>query len=166
MNLCHADAVACTHMNTYKDNITSLKDNEVFVFGANLQGFHGAGSAGFATFGEFGNVWRNHGYDKWPNGTKGRWNVKGKTGPMVGTDGKSYGLPTVTRAGLKRSLRIDFKPLFDCCKRNPQWKFYFAQEGRVGLNGWTPEEIVAMASEAGDWPDNLWVSESFAPFFK
>jgi len=151
---------------TYKGRITELKDDEVFVFGANVAGFHGAGSAGFATFGEPGNVWRNYNYDAWPAGSKGRWTVKGRTGPMVGTQGKGYGLPTVTRCGAKRSLRIDFRPLFECCARNPGWTFYFAQEGRVGLNGWTPSEIAEMAAEAGPWPDNLVVSESFAPFLK
>lgn len=37
-------------MNYYTNDITKLDNDEVFVFGANLQGFHGAGSAGFATF--------------------------------------------------------------------------------------------------------------------
>lgn len=153
-------------MKTYSGIITSLASDEVFVFGANLQGFHGAGSAGYATFGESGNVWRKHGYDKLPNGTKGRWNVKGKTGPMMGLYGKSYGLPTVARCGAKRSLEIDFKPLFDCCIRNPQWTFYFAQEGRIGLNGWTPLEIVGFMRKAGDIPPNLAISITLAPYFE
>lgn len=151
-------------MKTHTGLITHLNDDEVFVFGANLDGFHGAGSAGYATFGEAGNVWRKHGYGSWQVGQKGKWNVKGKTGPMQGTEGKSYGLPTVTRCGAKRSLEIDFKPLFECCARNPQWTFYFAQEGKVGLNGWKPEEIATFAAKAGEWPDNLIPSESFAPY--
>ena len=151
-------------MLTYSGNITVLKENEVFVFGANLEGFSGAGSAGYATFGEFGNVWRKYNYDKLPNGTKGKWNVKGKIGPMVGTEGKSYGLPTVTKCGAKRSLEIDFIPLFECCRRNPTWIFYFAQEGKVGLNGWTPQEIIEFMRRAGDIPDNFSIHESLAKF--
>ena len=154
-----------TTMKTYSGFITTLADNEVFVFGANLQGFHGAGSAGYATFGESGNVWRKHGYDKLPDGTKGRWNVKGRIGPMIGIEGKSYGLPTVTRCGAKRSLEPDFAPLFDCCRRNPQWTFYFAQEGKMGLNGWSPQEMASFMRRAGDLPPNLLLSESFAPFY-
>lgn len=151
-------------MKTFSGLITHLEPNEVFVFGANLQGFHGAGSAGYATFGESGNVWRKHGYDKMPNGTKGRWAVKGKIGPMIGLEGKSYGLPTVTKCGAKRSLKPDFRPLFECCRRNPEWTFYFAQEGKVGLNGWTPSEMASFIHEAGEIPDNFVVSITLAPF--
>jgi hypothetical protein len=151
-------------MRTHQGLITSLKDNEVFIFGCNLSGFHGAGAAGYATFGEPGNVWRKYGYDKWPNGKKGKWNVKGKTGPMVGTEGKSYGLPTVTHAGAKRSLVPDFRPLFECCRRNPDWTFYLAQEGGAGLNGWAPEEMARFMKDAGELPPNLSISKSFAPF--
>jgi hypothetical protein len=56
---------------TYKSPKTSLCDDEVFVFGSNSEnGFHGAGSAGYATFNEFGNVWRQHNYQDWPKGAK------------------------------------------------------------------------------------------------
>ena len=151
-------------MKTYSGLITNLKDNEVFIFGCNLSGFHGAGSAGYASFNETGNVWRKYGYGGWPNGTKGKWNVKGKTGAMIGTEGKSYGLPTVTRCGAKRSLQPDFAPLYECCKRNPQWTFYLAQEGQTGLNGWTPKEMAAFMHKAGPIPSNLAVSDSFAPY--
>ena len=153
-------------MKTFSGIITSLADNEVFVFGANLQGFHGAGSAGYASFGETGNVWRKHGYGEAPNGTKGHWCVKGKLGPQVGLEGKSYALPTVTRCGAKRSLEPEFAPLFDCCRRNPQWTFYFAQEGKVGLNGWTPVEMAGFMRRAGELPPNLVVSVTLAPYLE
>jgi hypothetical protein len=56
-------------MNTYKSPKITLEENEVFVFGANSEnGFHGCGSAGFASFGEFGNVWRKYDYASKPNG--------------------------------------------------------------------------------------------------
>ncbi len=94
-------------INTYQSPKTTLAEDEVFVFGSNRDGgFHGSGSAGFASFGEFGNVWRKHDYASKPNGWKGKWNVKGiSEGPMLGTEGKSYAIPTVTRAGAKRSIR-------------------------------------------------------------
>ena len=157
-------ATGRTYMKTFSGSVTVLADNEVFVFGANPQGFHGAGAAGFATFGQFGNRWREHGYDKWPDGTKGRWNVKGRIGPMEGTHGKSFGLVTVAKAGAKRSHPIDYKPLFECCLRNPHWTFYLAQEGSVGLNGWFPDEVARMMRQAGPLPPNLHISASFAPY--
>jgi hypothetical protein len=149
-------------MNTYKGFITTLKDDEIFVFGANQDGFHGAGSAGYASFGVPGNRWREFDYGSKPNGWKGKWNEKGKTGPQIGTEGKSYGLVTVTKCGAKRSFKPDFAALYECCNRNHSWKFYFAQEGKVGLNGWTPEEMADFMLEAGPIPKNLYLSESFA----
>ena len=41
-----------------KNLITSLKPNEVFVFGSNFSAFHGAGAAGYAQRGDSKNTWR------------------------------------------------------------------------------------------------------------
>jgi hypothetical protein len=148
---------------TYRGPITTLADAEVFVFGANEQGFHGAGSAGYASFGVHGNRWREFNYATKPHGWKGKWNEKGKTGPQVGTEGKSYGLVTVTRAGARRSLKPDLKSLFKCCERNPSWTFFLAQSGKTGLNGWTPQKMAEFMASAGPMPTNLAVDETFAP---
>lgn len=152
-------------MKTHNHTITHLEADEVFVFGANPQGFHGAGAAGFATFGQTGNVWRKCGYDQLPDGHKGRWNVKGRIGPMQGTEGKSFGLVTANRAGAKRSHQIDYKPLFECCERNPEKTFYLAQEGS-NLNGWFPDEVATMMTKAGPLPPNLSISATFAPYVR
>lgn len=42
----------------YYGNIVKLQENDVFVMGTNEKGFHGAGAAGYASFGISGNVWR------------------------------------------------------------------------------------------------------------
>ena len=156
-------------VSTYRSPITHLAKDEVFVFGANPQGFHGAGSAGYASFGEFGNKWREKGYDKKPKGWKGRWNVKGKVGPQVGTEGKSYGLITVAKAGARRSrteeeMVGEFVKLYECCNRNPKWFFFLAQSGSVGLNGWSPDEMASFMTKAGEIPDNLHLDETFITF--
>lgn len=158
-------------MKTYKGNILELKEDEVFVFGSNLSGFHGAGSAGFATFNESGNVWRKHGYQNWPNGTKGRWNVKGiGEGPQIGEIGKSYALPTVTRAGAKRSLTpqqitANIKKLYDFAEKRPHLKFYVAQSAEKGLNGFEGWEMADMFS-THPIPNNVYFEENFAKLFK
>ncbi len=54
------------------DNITHLEPNEIFVFGSNLQGYHGAGAARMA-LDKFGAVW----------------------GQGVGLQGQSYAIPTM-----------------------------------------------------------------------
>jgi len=158
-------------MNTYKGHITTLKDNEVFVFGANLQGFHGAGSAGYASFGVAGNQWRKFQYDKKPTGWKGKWNVKGKTGFQVGEEGKSYALITVTKCGAKRSIsRYQFikniMALYSCCDIFSDFTFYLAQEGKMGLNGYEPFELAEFFVKAGPIPPNLHLEESFAKFLR
>lgn len=56
------------------DNITELKDNEVFVFGSNVQGEH-VGGAAWAAFQKFG----------------------AKMGEGFGHNGKSYAIPTCIR---------------------------------------------------------------------
>ena len=64
---------------TYEGFVKSLEPNQVFVFGSNLDGFHGAGSAGYASFNEGGNVWRKYNYGSLKDGTQGKWNVKGQS---------------------------------------------------------------------------------------
>lgn len=54
------------------ENITTLKDNVIFVFGSNLSGRHGGGAARVA-LNLFGAVW----------------------GQGVGLQGRSYGIPTM-----------------------------------------------------------------------
>jgi len=160
-------------LKTYKGIITKLLPNEVFVFGANKQGFHGAGSAGYASFGESGNVWRKNDYGNNPNGWLGMWNEKGKVGLQRGREGLSYGLVTVTRAGAKRSIsRHEFirniQELYACCDTLPQHKFYFAQTSKPGLNGYDPIELAEFFLSATDgyFPNNLHFEESFAQLIK
>lgn len=151
---------------TYKGAITQLADDEVFLFGANCQGFHGFGAAGWATFNEAGNVWRKHKYDEQPDGTKGKWNVKGVAeGPMQGLIGKSYAIPTVTRAGAKRSIPLEeikqsVLKFYIFAAKRPHLKFFVAQENKTGLNGYRPWEMAEVYS--GNIPENVYFEEDFA----
>lgn len=150
---------------TYKGYITELKENEVMVFGANQDGFHGAGMAGYASFGEFGNVWRKYEYDKKPKGWKGRWNEKGRVGPQIGTEGKSYGLVTIVKAGKKRSLSeenliTNIKKFYEFALSRPHLNFFVAQECKNGLNGYTYLEMAKFFS--GSIPENVYFEENFA----
>ena len=65
------------------DNIQELKDNEVFVFGANLSSIHGGGAAKLA-YEKFGAIW----------------------GGRMGIQGKSYAIPTKSE-GITRTLSIE-----------------------------------------------------------
>jgi len=105
------------------ENITELKPNEVFVFGSNLAGIHGAGAARFAhkVFGaEFG--------------------------VGIGMTGKCYALPTkdhdIWTLPLNRieEYVIDF---LDYAKENLDKTFLVTQIG-CGLAGFAPEDIAPM----------------------
>lgn len=150
----------------YRGNITQLKDNEVFVFTSNLDGFSGFGSAGYATFNENGNVWRKYNYDKWPYGKKGKWNYKGQSrGLGYGEIGKSYAIPTVTRCGAKKSIplediKVDIIEFRKFAIANPKLTFYVAQKNEIGLSGWPPSELASIWR--GDWPANVFFEEGFA----
>ncbi len=76
-------------MKTFSGLIGELADNQVFVFGSNMNGFHGGGSAGFA-FRDKSHV----GLVK--NGTIGKWCIWGVgNGYQAGWSGSSYALPTI-----------------------------------------------------------------------
>ena len=132
-----------------------------------MGGFHGAGAAGFASFGVHGNVWRDFDYDQWPNGKQGKWNVKGVAeGLQEGTEGKSYAIPTVTRPGARRSIPLSkikesVSRLYAVARMKPEWEFIVAYGARKGLNGYSPEEM-ASAFAQKPIPDNMVFEEEFA----
>ncbi len=154
-------------MRTYKGNIEKLEKFEVFVFGSNPQGFSGAGSAGYASFGVTGNRWREFEYDKKPHGWRGRWNIKGcGEGFQMGTEGWSYALPTVAKAGEKKSrtpeeIKTSIKSLYAFAVSKPEWKFFVAQGAEKGLNGYEPKEMAAMF-KCMKIPENMYFQEEFA----
>lgn len=155
---------------TYKSPKLTLAEDEVFIFGANNQGFHAAGSAGYASFNRAGNVWREEKYDLKPNGWKGKWNIKGASvGPQMGTEGKSYAIPTVTHAGAKRSIPLEtimgyIQKFYAFAKSRPHLKFFVAQENKTGLNGYSAAEMASIYS--GEIPENVYFDEEFAKLLK
>ena len=157
-------------MFTYRGLITILNSDEVFVFGSNLQGFHGAGAAGFATFGVPGNQWRKLGYNEKPVGWKGNWNVKGiGEGLQKGNFGVSYALPTVKIPGKplsKSRIKENILKLYRCAKDNPMLKFLvaYSSEGK-NLNGYTCIEIADMFNQP-PIPENIYFEEGFAKFME
>ena len=142
--------MAAKTLKVYEGKIQSLKANQVFVFGSNLRGFHGAGSAGDASFGVEGNKWRDFEYDKKPHGWKGKWNVKGVgRGFQQGTEGASYALPTVVAPGMLKSigasdLENNIVEFYHFAFEHPELEFlvaYSATGGTPILNGYTIDNM-------------------------
>jgi hypothetical protein len=119
------------------EHITSLNPNEVFVFGSNLAGIHGAGAARFAHK-VFGAEW----------------------GIGVGMTGKCYALPTKDQDIWTLSLNkiqeyvLDF---LQYAKENPNKTFLVTPVG-CGLAGWTPDDIAPLFK---DHPKNVIIPREF-----
>jgi hypothetical protein len=149
------------------ENITELKDNEIFVFGSNKTGFHGAGAAGFACRGDARNNWRQ---DEWfiaainaQIGSEkriGKWAVYGVgRGFQEGKEGKSYGIDTIKIPGHKRStplsdIKKQIEELNNFANNNPQYKFLVTKIGSA-LAGYTVEEIRQLFIEVDNIADNI-----------
>ena len=104
------------------ENITSLGEDEIFVFGSNLAGIHAGGAARVA-YERFGAV----------------------MGQGVGLQGKSYAIPTM-QGGVET-----IKPYVDdFIKLAYEWDqttFYVTRIG-CGIAGFTDEEIAPLFADA------------------
>lgn len=133
------------------ENITSLKPNEVFVFGSNTEGRHGAGAAKLAKD-KFGAIY----------------------GQAEGLQGQSYGIVTKNLKEGKRSKNLDPKgeynaldyidkqigELISYATKNPNKKFYVTKLGTM-LAGWTTEEIGEIWNSQGIIPNNIILPKEF-----
>lgn len=109
------------------ENIDTLKEHEIFVFGSNLAGIHGAGAAMLA-YSYFGAVW----------------------GSGEGLMGKSYAIPTKDRHIMTRPLCDIEKSVstFICfAKEHPKLHFLVTQVG-CGLAGYSSFDIAPLFKNA------------------
>lgn len=150
--------------------ITQLAPHEVFVFGSNAQGFHGAGAAGYACRGDARNNWRQDAWflkamDSSPNSPHriGKWAVYGiARGFQHGREGASYAVQTIERPGLKRSTtrREIYSQLLDLwtfARISTHLSFLLTPLGE-SYSGWTHEEMAEVwrfLEEKHGWPDNV-----------
>ena len=114
--------------------ITKVAEDEVFVFGSNLEGLH-AGGAARAAYDHFGAVW----------------------GQGVGIQGQSYAIPTMH--GGVDEIKPYVDDFIEYAKEHPEKKFLVTPIG-CGIAGFTPEEIAPLFAGAKDL-ENVWLPESF-----
>ena len=103
------------------DFITELKENEIFVFGSNLQGMHGGGAARLA-YEKFGAIW----------------------GQGVGLQGQSYGIPTMH--GGVNAIKPYVDEFIEFAKSHPELTFLVTRIG-CGIAGFRDEEIAPLFKE-------------------
>ena len=95
--------------------ITSLKENQVFVFGSNLQGHH-AGGAARQAYDNFGAEW----------------------GVGVGLTGQSYAIPTMQ--GDIENIALYIKQFIEFARLTPQYEYLVTPIG-TGIAGYSIEEM-------------------------
>ena len=131
-------------MRTYNDiprpdytpeRITELKADEVFVFGSNLAGMHGAGAAWLA-FQKFGAV----------------------MGCGVGLRGQSYAIPTMQ--GGVEAIKPYVDEFIAYAKSHPDLFFYVTRIG-CGIAGFRDKEIAPLFKEAAG-VENICLPKSFS----
>lgn len=145
--------------------ITKLEPHQVFVFGANASGFHGAGAAGFAFRGTSKGSWRTDpaflAALKAPQGAPervGYWAVLGVgQGYQEGKEGASYAITTVAHAGKRRSIPLEeigwqLEELAAFAEQHPEKEFLVTKVGE-GLAGYSGKEMDAVYARI-DWPAN------------
>lgn len=113
------------------ENITFLKENEIFVFGSNTEGRHGKGAALVAK-NKFG----------------------AKQGQSKGLQGQSYAIITKDLSKGEKSISLDeigeqFADLFEYANNTPKKKFYVTKLGSA-LAGYTIEEIKTQIQQVND----------------
>ena len=109
------------------DNITELKPHEIFVFGSNQSGRHGAGAAKTAL------------------GWGAKW------GQAEGIQGKTYGIPTKNHSITRTLSIVEIKPYVDrfveFAANHPQLKFLVTEVG-CGLAGLNYKDVAPLFKEA------------------
>ncbi|MBD5196705.1 MAG: hypothetical protein HDR94_05040 [Bacteroides sp.] len=116
------------------ENITKLGEDEIFVFGSNLEGRHAGGAARVA-YDKFGAVW----------------------GQGVGLQGQSYAIPTMQ--GGVETIKPYVDEFINLAREWDQNTFYVTRIG-CGIAGFTDEEIAPLFDEARDLY-NVRLPESF-----
>ena len=110
-----------------------MGENEIFVFGSNVNGYHGGGAARFA-MNNFGAVWGNG----------------------EGLQGSSYAIPTME--GLD-NMQDAVKRFYLFARAHEIYKFYVTPIA-CGIAGYKPEEIAPMFFEIAHL-ENVFLHLSF-----
>ena len=114
--------------------IGSLEENEIFVFGSNLQGMHGGGAARVAHE-KFGAVW----------------------GEGIGLQGQSYAIPTMH--GGVDAIAPYVNDFIAFAKEHPELKFLVTEIG-CGIAGFRISEMAPLFKEALKM-ENIYLPERF-----
>ncbi len=111
------------------NHITSLRNDEIFVFGSNIRGMHGGGAARYA-HAHFGAEW----------------------GVGEGLTGQCYALPTME--GGVDYIGEKVQNFLACAAQHPEMTFLVTPVA-CGIAGFTPQQIAPLFVEAIDMQNVL-----------
>lgn len=111
--------------------ITALQPGEIFVFGSNASGAHGAGAA-LTAYEKFGAVW----------------------GQGNGPQGQSYGIDTMSGPD---TMAREVARFLEFAGEHPELRFLVTKIG-CGIAGYTPAQVAPLFSKA---PDNVVLPAEF-----
>lgn len=121
------------------NKISELKDNEIFVFGSNIQGSHGGGAAAIAEK-MFGAI----------------------PGQGVGLQGQSYAIPTMH--GGVEEIKPYVDEFIEFAKNNPKLTFLVTRIG-CGIAGFTEAEMAPLFEKAVSF-ENVYLPDTFWAIIK
>ena len=150
-------------MKYYEGLIGNLKDNEVFVFGSNPEGRHGAGAAKFALMKFGAKYWNGRGIqgNAYALVTKNL-----KKGYVEKSTGKKYDFSGERSVSLP-DIRINIEELYKYATENPEKSFMIAyQANSKNLNGYSDIEIFNVFNKNIEVPKNIIFNDSFKKFYK
>lgn len=144
--------------------IPQLKNNEIFVFGSNPQGIHGAGGARAAlVFGAQFGVGRGLVGQTYALPTKNL--TEGFSEASTGITYPVAGDCSVSVAQITENI----KELYDCAKSNPHLNFLITFQYEIfedgtpkrSLNGYTSQEMFEMFTVNQEIPENIVFHDSY-----
>lgn len=151
------------------ENIKELKENQIFVFGSNPSGYHGAGAAKAAmAFGAKTYVGRGLQGQTYALVTK---NLKpGFFEKSTGITYEKEGFQSVTKEQISKNI----DELYECAKNNADKLFIVVYKNETwpnggpkkSLNGYTGAEIFELFVKNKDVPANIILHDSFKPLYK
>lgn len=118
--------------------IDKLAKDEIFVFGSNLEGYHGGGAAHLA-FKKFGAVW----------------------GQGVGLHGQSYAIPTMH--GGVSAIKPYVDEFIAFAKEHTELYFYVTRIG-CGIAGFKDSDIAPLFADAANM-ENVALPRSFIAYY-
>lgn len=132
-------------MKTYSGQITSLKPNQIFVFGSNTRGAHGKGAALFA-----------------------KQRCGALYGVPRGAQGQAYAIVTkdltkpVHPSVSREDIMTEIRELYQYAEDRPRFEFIVAYSGTgTNLNAYSPQEMADMFNQP-PIPENMVFEETFA----